>query len=200
MLSELNALVQVILVDLVLAGDNAIAVGLIAAGVEESRRKLVIVAGIAAAVVFRIIFALAIVWLLKIPGVLLFGGLLLFWVCWKLYSDIRAHAQPKQEAHATMEPTKPTNFWHALFHITLADVSMSLDNVLAVAGIAREHIYILIFGLALSVALMLVAATFIVKVLERYPWIAYVGLIILVYVAGKMVWDGSLDIMQRYAI
>ncbi len=199
MLSELNALFQVILVDLVLAGDNAIAVGLIASGVAASQRKAVIIAGVAAAVVFRIIFALAIVWLLRIPGVLLIGGLLLFWVCWKLVRDIRSHALANANSSDGAQQPKPKSFWQALFQITVADVSMSLDNVLAVAGIAREHIYILVFGLALSVALMLVAATMIARYLERYPWIAYVGIVIIVYVACIMVWDGSIDVMQRYS-
>ena len=199
MLSELNALGQVILVDLVLAGDNAIAVGLIASGVAASQRKFVIVAGVAAAVVLRIIFALLIVWLLKIPGVLLFGGLILFWVCWRLYCDLRAHSSKQDDSQAEQPQEKQTSFGQALFQITLADVSMSLDNVLAVAGIARDHVYILVFGLALSVALMLVAATMVAHFLDRYPWVGYIGLAIIVYVACIMVWDGSIDILQRYA-
>ncbi len=186
------------MVDLVLAGDNAIAVGLIAAGVAAHQRKMVILAGVAAAVILRVIFALAVVWLLQLPGVLLIGGLLLLWVCWRLFGDLRHRAAKNKEGNEYSEQPKNLSFGQALFQVTVADVSMSLDNVLAVAAIAREHIYILVFGLALSVALMLVAATLIANWLERYPWIGYVGLVIIFYVAGIMIWEGSFDIYESY--
>lgn len=198
MFSELNALAQVIMVDLVLAGDNAIAVGLIAAGVEKSKRTRVIMAGVGAAVVCRIIFALLTVWLLKLPGVLLLGGLLLLWVCWRLFVDLRRR-QTRADVHTGKEAVKQLTLMQAMVQVSIADISMSLDNVLAVAAIAREHIYILVFGLALSVVLMLVAATFIARILEKHPWIAYIGLAIIFYVAAVMIWDGSHDVLTRLA-
>ena len=194
-MAELSAFFQVVLVDLIFAGDNAIAVGLVAAGVAKSHRTAVIVTGIVAAVILRIIFAIAIVQLLKVPGLLFFGGLLLLWVCWRLIVDLR-----ERESSVTTERPNGTNkaltFKQALVQIVVADVSMSLDNVLAVAGIAREHIVILIFGLALSVALMLVAATLIAKLLTDHNWIAYIGIAIILFVAFSMIWEGSHELIK----
>ena len=193
-MDEFSTLIQVILIDLLFAGDNAIAVGLVAAGLPKSQRTKVIAAGIGLAVILRIIFAVATVQLLKIPGLLLFGGLLLLWVSWRLYVDLRHRTASEDAGEDTVE-SKSLSFKQALFQILAADVSMSLDNVLAVAGVAREHITILIFGLVLSVVLMLVAATLIANILNRHRWIAYIGIAIILFVAGTMMWEGTQDIL-----
>ena len=193
-MDEFSTLIQVILIDLLFAGDNAIAVGLVAAGLAKSQRTKVIAAGIGLAVILRIIFAVATVQLLKIPGLLLLGGLLLLWVSWRLYVDLRQRTASEDAGGNTVESNSLT-FKQALFQILAADVSMSLDNVLAVAGVAREHITILIFGLVLSVVLMLVAATLIANILNRHRWIAYIGIAIILFVAGTMLWEGTQDIV-----
>ena len=176
-----------------LAGDNAIVIGMVAAGLPKTDRKKVIFAGIAAATVMRILFAAVTVQLLQIVGLVLAGGLLLLWVCWKLWREIQEQrAQRKSAAGAppaaAMKPTKTLR--QAVTQIVIADLSMSLDNVLAVAGIARDHIWVLVFGLALSVALMGLAATWIARLLERHHWIAYVGLVVIFYVAASMIVEG----------
>ena len=181
----LTAFLQVVLIDLVLAGDNAVAVGMAAAGLGASERRKVILAGLAAAVVLRIGLALVALQLLSIIGLTLAGGLLLLLVCYKMWRDLRAQGQA--EAH-TAKPTK--NFGQSFFQILLADISMSLDNVLAVAGAAHKHPGVLFFGLALSIVLMGVAANAISRVLDRLPWIGYVGLAIVLYVALHMMWEG----------
>lgn len=179
--------------DLVLAGDNAIVIGMVAAGLPKADRKKVIFAGIAAATVMRILFAAVTVQLLQIVGLVLAGGLLLLWVCWKLWREIHEQrAQRKSAADASpadgVKPTKTLR--QAVTQIVIADLSMSLDNVLAVAGIARDHLWVLVFGLALSVALMGLAATWIARLLERHHWIAYVGLAVIFYVAVSMIAEG----------
>ena len=194
-MDEFSTLIQVILIDLLFAGDNAIAVGLVAAGLPKSQRTKVIAAGIGLAVILRIIFAVATVQLLKIPGLLLLGGLLLLWVSWRLYVDLRRRTASEDAGGDAVESNSLT-FKQALFQILAADVSMSLDNVLAVAGVAREHITILIFGLVLSVVLMLVAATLIANLLNRHRWIAYIGIAIILLVAGSMMWDGTHDLVK----
>ena len=194
-MDEFSTLIQVILIDLLFAGDNAIAVGLVAAGLHKSQRTKVIAAGIGLAVILRIIFAVATVQLLKIPGLLLLGGLLLLWVSWRLYVDLRQRTASEDAGGDGVE-SKSLTFKQALFQILAADVSMSLDNVLAVAGVAREHITILIFGLVLSVVLMLVAATLIANILNRHRWIAYIGIAIILFVAGTMMWEGTQDILK----
>lgn len=195
LLPEASALAQVILVDLVLAGDNAIAVGLIAASVKPSMRRRLIATGIIAATIMRIVFAVSITQLLKVPGLLLFGGLLLLWVCWRLYVEIRGHREKKSHDVNVEQLSGKSNFNSALIQILIADLSMSLDNVLAVAGIARDHLYILVFGLVLSVALMLVAATAIANQINKRPWIAYLGVVIIFYVACVMIWDGGQEVI-----
>ncbi|PZO79378.1 MAG: hypothetical protein DI629_09125 [Mesorhizobium amorphae] len=195
------ALLQVIAIDLVLAGDNAIVIGLAAAGLPADLRKKAILVGIIAATVMRIGFALITTWLLQIgPILLIAGGLLLLWVCWKMYRELTvSHAEELEATEALdSEGRAPTTaprktFAQAAWQIVVADVSMSLDNVLAVAGAAMEHPTVLIIGLALSVALMGFAATFVARLLARYRWIAYVGLIIILYVAVKMLLDGAVD-------
>jgi YjbE family integral membrane protein len=199
---HLTALFQVIMIDLVLAGDNAIVIGLAAAGLPEGQRKKAILIGIVAATVLRIGFASVTVQLLQIIGLLLAGGVLLLWVCWKMWRELQmSHQQPKLQslsAASTMDAAAATGrqktLSQAVWQITIADVSMSLDNVLAVAGAAREHPMILIFGLALSIALMGFAANFIARLLEKHRWIAYVGLAIILYVAFDMCYRGVLEV------
>ena len=199
-----SALLQVIMIDLVLAGDNAIVIGLAAAGLAKEQRGKAILIGIGAATVLRIVFALFTTQLLQIVGLLLAGGILLLWVCWKLWREIRAdHAAEAAALERDGNDAKPgtpgasgpaKTFRQAVTQIVLADVSMSLDNVLAVAGTARDHLEVLVVGLALSVALMGLAANFVARLLHRHRWIAYVGLLIILYVAIKMMWDGGHEI------
>ena len=203
--SALSALVQVLMIDLVLAGDNAVAVGLAAGGLPPHQRKKAILWGLAAAVVIRIGFALITTQLLGIIGLLLAGGLLLLWVCWKMWRELRHQAQSDEVAagaamdddpstHPKVKPAK--SFKDAFLQILIADISMSLDNVLAVAGAAREHPAILVFGLLMSIALMGVAASWIAKLLHRYRWIGYVGLLIVLYVALHMMWEGHQQVVS----
>ena len=210
--AELIALAQVVLVDLVLAGDNAIVVGIAVAGLPSAHRLRVMMLGIAAATVLRIVFASFTVQLLQIIGLLLAGGLLLLWVCWKLWRELRsgrlielpsAHEPREVSADgpgaALPKVAPPKTMRQAVTQIIVADVSMSLDNVLAVAGVAREHAWVLIFGLVLSVAFMGLAAAVIARLLSRYHWIAYVGLAIIFYVALRMIYDGALELLQAAA-
>jgi YjbE family integral membrane protein len=197
----LTALLQVIMIDLVLAGDNAIVIGLAAAGLPKEQRGKAILIGIGAATVLRIVFALATTQLLAIVGLLLAGGVLLLWVCWKMWRELRHTAKQDHDAELALAGADENGngaprktFAQAAWQIVIADVSMSLDNVLAVAGAAREHPVILIFGLALSIALMGFAATFIAKLLNRHRWIAYVGLAIILYVAIDMIWRGAHEV------
>lgn len=194
----LTALLQVVLIDLVLAGDNAVVIGLAAAGLPAAQRRRAIVVGIVAATALRILFAGVATQLLQVIGLLLAGGVLLLWVCWKMWRELRersAHASQLAFSHGggTADVPRKT-FGQAALQIVAADVSMSLDNVLAVAGAAREHPYILAFGLLLSVALMGVAADLLGRVLQKQRWIAYVGLAIIVYVAFEMIYRGSLEL------
>ena len=194
-MSELSVFLQVVLVDILFAGDNAIAVGLVAAGLPKEQRTRVIAVGVGLAVVLRVFFATITVQLLKIPGLLVIGGLLLLWVSWRLYVDMNRHNETDSSTNSG-EQVQSLSFKQALFQILAADVSMSLDNVLAVAGIARDHLTILIFGLVLSVVLMLVAATYIANLLQKHRWLAYVGIIIILIVAITMLWEGSHDIFK----
>jgi YjbE family integral membrane protein len=199
----LVALGQVIMIDLVLAGDNAIVIGLAAAGLPKDQRNKAILVGIIAATVLRIIFALATTWLLALGGALLIGGgLLLLWVCWKMWRELTGGGDHNEGAEAitgedldkdgdVADGIPRKTFAQAASQILIADVSMSLDNVLAVAGAAKEHPSVLIFGLALSIALMGFAATFVARLLNSYRWIAYIGLIIILYVAIIMTWEGG---------
>ncbi len=194
-------LFQVLFIDIVLAGDNAIVVGMAAAGLPKDQRRKAIIWGIAAATVMRIAFASITVQLLSIVGIVLAGGILLLWVCWKMYRELRdgsshapdsdaaLHAEADEGAEAPGMPRKTMR--QAITQILVADVSMSLDNVLAVAGAAKEHPYILILGLAISVVLMGVAASLIARLLDRHRWIAWVGLLVILYVALEMIWEGT---------
>jgi YjbE family integral membrane protein len=197
------AFFQVIMIDLVLAGDNAIVIGLAAAGLPHEQRTKAILIGIGAATALRIVFAGITTQLLRLVGLLLAGGLLLLWVCWKMWRELRAPVEQGQEAaealtgydinaNGTIAAHIPRKtFVQAAAQIIVADVSMSLDNVLAVAGAAREHPVVLIFGLALSIGLMGVAASFIARLLQNHRWIAYVGLAVILYVALEMIYRGA---------
>jgi YjbE family integral membrane protein len=196
----LLSLGQVIMIDLVLAGDNAIIVGLAAASVAADQRKKVIFWGIAAAVVLRVLFALVTVQLLAIIGLTLAGGVLLLWVCWKFWRELRHQAAQKAAAIDplnTAPPAKPKSVRSAIVAIAAADVSMSLDNVLAVAGAAGDHLWVLVVGLLLSVALMGAAATLIAGLLKRFHWIAYVGLAIILWVAVDMIYRGTTEVVNQ---
>ncbi len=201
----MSALLQVIMIDLVLAGDNAIVIGLAAAGLPKDMRAKAILIGVIAATVLRIVFAGVTTQLLAMVGLLLAGGILLLWVCWKMWRELRAgHAHEQHEAEEVLAghdiqergagaPPRKT-FAQAAWQIVVADVTMSLDNVLAVAGASREHPWVLVFGLALSIALMGFAATFIARLLQKHKWIAYVGLAVILYVAVEMVWRGAHEV------
>ena len=189
--AQLAAFLQVLMIDIMLAGDNAIVVGALAAGLPADQRKKVILIGIVAALVLRVIFALLVTQLMQIVGLVFAGGLLLLWVSWKMWRELRQEHPNQHEEFDNLKPAK--SFAGAAWAVAIADVSMSLDNVLAVAGAAREHPGILIVGLLLSVALMGLAANIIATYIERFRWIAYVGLIVILYVAGKMIYDGFVD-------
>jgi YjbE family integral membrane protein len=188
---------QVLMIDIMLAGDNAIVVGALAAGLPADQRRKVILIGIIAALVLRIAFALVVTQLMQIVGLTFAGGLLLLWVSWKMWRELKhsgqSHGSPEVEGDedSGLKPAK--SFAAAAWAVAVADVSMSLDNVLAVAGAAREHPGILIIGLLLAVALMGVAANILAKYIERYRWIAWIGLLVIIYVAGKMVYEGYID-------
>ena len=191
----ITVFLEILMIDIVLAGDNAIIVGALAAGLPADQRKKVIMIGVGAALVMRIAFALVVSQLLQIVGLILAGGLLLAWVAWKMWREL-SHAResagsPEIEGDERSGLRAPKTFASAAWGVALADVSMSLDNVLAVAGAAMDHPWILVFGLILSVILMGVAANFIARYIERYRWIAYVGLAVIVWVAAKMIWEGA---------
>ena len=194
--SALTAFATVVLLDVALAGDNAIIVGALAAGLPADQRKKVIAIGILAALVLRIVFAVAVLYGLesfKHYGLVLGGGLLLLWVAWKMYRELRPHGANRTDEGEQSGIAPAKSFAAAAWAVAVADVSMSLDNVLAVAGAAREHPGIMVIGLVLSVALMGIAANIIAKYIERYRWIAYVGLAVIVYVAVKMIYEGWVD-------
>jgi YjbE family integral membrane protein len=206
------ALMQVIGIDLVLAGDNAIVIGLAAAGLPREQRARAILVGIIAATVLRILFALLTTQLMALTGLLLAGGILLLWVCWKMWRELQNGHAGEERAEEALSgedinkdgvvagggPAK--TFRQAATQIVVADVSMSLDNVLAVAGAAREHPTVLVIGLALSIALMGFAASFVARLLGKHRWIAFVGLAIILYVALKMCWEGLHDVAPAFGM
>ncbi len=212
----LSALFQVLMVDLVLAGDNAIVVGMAVAGLPANIRTRAIFLGIAAAAILRIMFSLMTVQLLSITGLVLAGGVLLLWVCWKMWREIMDQRADQKAAEALKNatddllseanakaaaPEVPTKtLRQALVQIMIADVSMSLDNVLAVAGAARDHEMIMVIGLAVSVILMAVASTIIARLLSRYHWIAYIGLVMIGYIAFKMIYDGVFEVLPLVGV
>jgi len=199
-LAALNVFVQIVFIDLVLAGDNAIIVGMVAARVPAHMRRKVILFGVGAAVVMRIGFSLIAVQLLSITGLKLLGGLLLLWVCWRLWLELReSYAEQRAEggelaaeasAEGELSALRP-----AIVQIVIADLSMSIDNVLAIAGVAREHPVLMVFGLALSVAFMIFAASLIAKLLKRHPWVAYLGVALILWVAAVMIQEGAHEVM-----
>jgi YjbE family integral membrane protein len=189
----LGALFKVVMIDLVLAGDNAIVIGLAASGLPTEERRRAILIGIGAATVLRIGFAVFTIELLEIVGLLLAGGILLLWVCWKMWRELEHSRRAASDAAGVPAPKSKT-LVRAAWQIIIADVSMSLDNVLALAGSAREHPAALVFGLGLSIVLMGTAATLIARLLERQRWIAYLGLAIISYVAADMMYHGFLEV------
>jgi len=208
-MGALGAFFQVVMIDLVLAGDNAVAIGLAAAGLPKEQRRKAIVLGLSAAVVMLIGFALITVQLLKVVGLLLAGGVLLVWVCWKMWHELREQGREETaEAEAALEDAtgvpihaqpqhaaKAKTMGQALIQILIADLTMSLDNVLAVAGAAREHPQVLVAGLLLAITLVGVAASWIAMLLHRFRWLGYVGLIIVAGVAGRMIWEGHRQVL-----
>ena len=195
----LSVFLQIVLIDLVLAGDNAIVIGLASAGLPEAQRGKAILIGIVAATILRVLLAGLATQILQIVGLLLAGGILLLWVCWKMWRELRASSTgptgaKEVGASAGSKPRK--TLVQASWQIIVADVSMSFDNVLAVAGAAREHPVVMIFGLGLSIAMMGVAASFIAGLLQNHRWIAYIGLAVILYVAVEMIYRGALDIMK----
>lgn len=187
--AEILALVQVVLLDLVLSGDNAVIVGTLAAGLALNLRKKAIVCGVLLAVVLRILMSLCAVWLMQIPAIMVIGGVLLLGVAWKMFKELQAGGGEEEHKEA------PTAFWPAMIAIAAADVSMSLDNVLAVAGAAREHPVIMVIGLVLSVILMGVGANLVAKLIDRFKWIAWAGLVLILAVAVRMIVHGWPDIV-----
>lgn len=194
LLSQLSALGQVLMIDLVLAGDNAVVIGLAVAGLAPAQKRRAVLAGIGFAVVVRIAMAMVALQLLAIVGLTLAGGILLLWVCWKMFRELR-HRGAHEEGGAPAIAKTPLQ---AALQIALADISMSLDNVLAVAGAAHEHPWILALGLLLSVILMGVAASVIATQLEKRRWIAWVGLAVVLFVAVKMIWEGSHRVLEHF--
>ena len=200
----LTTLFEIVLINLMLSGDNAIVIGLAAAGLPQAQQSKAILIGIVAATILRILFAGLARQILQIVGLLLAGGILLLWVCWKMWRELRASSAGAKEAKeaagafaGTYGEDKPRKtLVQASWQIIVADVSMSLDNVLAVAGAAREHPVVMIFGLGLSIAMMGVAASLIARLLQNHRWIAYVGLAVILYVAVEMMFRGTLDIMK----
>jgi YjbE family integral membrane protein len=199
--STIAAYVEVITINLVLSGDNVIVIGMAAAGLAADLRQKAIFAGIAAAAVIRIVFAIIAVEILAIPGITLLGGVLLLWVCWNMFKELRSAGEPAEEpdmagegAMATLHP--PKRLSQAIIQIVVADLSMSLDNVLAVAGAASDNMNALVFGLVLSVVLMALASTLVAALLAKYRWIGWLGLAVIVYVAIGMVVDGVEDLMK----
>ncbi len=190
-LAQLTALAQVLVIDLVLAGDNAVVVGMAVAGLPAAQKRAAILGGIGGAAVIRIGLALVALRLLAVVGLLLAGGALLLWVCWRMYRELRPRPRHAGSVAA------PKSLAAAMGQILLADLSMSLDNVLAVAGAANGHVGVLVAGLAVSVVLMAAAATLIARLLERYRWIAWLGLLVVLFVACKLVWEGWGDVVAR---
>lgn len=205
--SALLAFVQVLMINIVLSGDNAVVIGMVAARVASADRNKVIMWGMIAAVVLRLLLALVAVDLLQVLGLTLAGGILLLWVAWRLYRDIREESQEKAGleamavrkaggAHAIEMTGAVVPFRRAIFQIAVADVSMSLDNVLAIAGAAQGHVVVLVIGLVLSIALMGVAATYVAKLLQRYPALSYIGVLLIIYVGAQMIWEGTGDVPE----
>ncbi len=197
--ADFTAFASVVVIDVVLAGDNALVVGLVASRLPPAGQRRVVALGISLALVCRIAFAIVAAELLLITGLLVAGGILLLWVAWKLWREIEAARRGAEAAAGAVRPAAKS-FGAAIWQIALADISMSLDNVLGVAGAAREHVWMLIFGLVLSVSLMGVAATLIARFMERHHWLSYIGLVAVTYVAVSMIYRGAIDLMPALKI
>ena len=189
-----NLLAQIIIADIVLSGDNALIIGMAASTVPEESRKKVIFIGLMAAAVLRVLFALVASYLISIPGLLLLGGILLFWVCWKFYGDIKEFSSSDEDKDKLQKDVSGKGMKAALITIIIADVSMSLDNVIAITAIARDNKTLLILGIAFAILIMALFATAIVKLLTKFKWLSYLGLIFLVYLSSKMTFDGWLQL------
>ena len=194
MLEWVLDVIQIIVADIVLSGDNALIIGMAAASVPEESRKKVIFIGLMAAAILRILFALVASYLISIPGLLLLGGLLLFWVCWKFYNDIKEFSSSDEEKEKLQKDISGKGLKGALITIIIADISMSLDNVIAITAIARDNKTLLILGIAFAILIMALFATAIVKLLTKFKWLSYLGLTFLVYLSSKMTLDGWLQI------
>jgi len=199
--ADVTAFASVVIIDVVLAGDNALVVGLVASRLPPERQRRVVALGIAVALLCRIAFAVVAAELLLITGLLVAGGILLLWVAWKLWREIEAARRSAAEIEAVGYVRPPAkSFAEAIWQIALADISMSLDNVLGVAGAARDHLWMLVFGLALSVSLVGVAAAIIARYMERHAWLGYIGLVVVTYVAVTMIYRGAFDLMPALKI
>lgn len=196
---DLVAFVQIVLIDLTLSGDNAIIIGLAAAGLPPAQRRRAIAIGIIGATLLRVAFASITYVLLEIVGLTLAGGILLLWVTHKMWRETRSGMSSSHETNAAGHAAAPKTMRSAIISILIADVTMSLDNVLAVAGAAHGYPGMLIFGLALSIALMAVAANFVANLLERHRWLAYLGVAVVAYVALDMIWRGMNEVMNAAA-
>lgn len=193
---QLGAFLQVVLIDLVMSGDNAIIIGMAVAGLPRENRTRIIFWGVAGATLLRIAFALVASELMQIIGLTLAGGLLLLWVAYRMYRELRLKSlKAESEMEGNEAKAAPKTMRQAMLQIIAADVSMSLDNVLAVAGAARDHQVVLWFGLALSVLLMALASNFIARILDRHHWVAWIGFAIILYVAADMIWDGTHEVV-----
>ena len=201
-LTTVTDVLQIIFADIILSGDNALVIGMAAAGLAANQRKKAIAIGMAMAAGMRILFAIIATYLLAIKGILLIGGLLLSWVCWRFYLDLKAFNQASVDTIGSSETgavsggeeKSEKSFWRALVTILVADISMSIDNIVAVAAIARDNTELLIFGLALAIAFMAFFASLIMRVMVRYRWLSYFGLLFLVYLAAAMLYDGFVEL------
>ncbi len=203
MFDSISDIAQIVFADIILSGDNALVIGMAAASLSPELRKKAIFMGMALAAGLRIFFAAIASYLLAIPGILFFGGILLSWVCWRFYQELRDHDFEKAEAALTDEGYQGTprrQLWQAMVTITIADVSMSIDNVVAVAAIARDNTTLLIFGLVLAIAFMAFFATMIMHVMTKYPWLSYLGLVFLIYLSAVMLYDGWPEIANLIGI
>lgn len=199
MIDHMVMISQIIIADIILSGDNALVIAMAAAGVDQKYRKFAIIMGLAMAAILRIVFAVMASFLLQIPGILFFGGLLLCWVCWRFYQDIRGHSHSSEisaDTVAIKQATPLGQLKRAMIVITVADVSMSIDNVVVIAAIARDDMALMIFGIALAIAIMALCAAVIMKILTRFPILAYAGLLFLIYISLDLLYEGGLELIH----
>jgi YjbE family integral membrane protein len=191
-----TGLLQIVFADIILSGDNALVIGMVAAGIAPEKRRMVLAVGMGLAAFFRIIFAAGATYIIDIPGILIIGGLLLAWVCWRFYHEIVEFTNNAANPNEASAVEGKDTLLGALFTIAVADISMSLDNVVAVAAIAREDTQLLIFGLVLAIVMMAFFASIIMRFMLRYPWVSYVGLVFLVYLTMVMLYDGVMNLLS----